>query len=352
MTHESIEELQRLIPLAADEYDAEIVLYVGPIDRPFERKIIKWCCKQKIKTNVLLILQTYGGNADAAFRITRALQGKVKDTGKFIVCAPGFCKSAGTLICVGSDDLIMADLGELGPLDVQEVKKDELFEYTSGLTPFQALDTLKDQSFLLFERHLINIRLKSGYQMSTKLASKLAAEITTGLFSKLYEQVDPLRLGEAFRGMNIAMDYGERLKTDNLKPGALETLIRDYPSHGFVIDRKEARNLFRRVARPRLHLAELIHELEELQIETLLNGKTPFISFLTDQEDLVDTLNEGDDNGTATDGTAACAPGPVGDSTEATADGAVDAEQEGTPEPIPQDEGREGGTTRNDIEVP
>jgi hypothetical protein len=33
----------------------------------------------------------------------------------------------------------------------------------------------------------------------------------------------------------------------NLKSGALERMVADYPSHGFVIDRKEAKTLFNNV---------------------------------------------------------------------------------------------------------
>ena len=50
--------------------------------------------------------------------------------------------------------------------------------------------------------------------------------------------------------MMIAHDYGERLSTDNVKPEALNQLVAGYPSHSFVIDRKEAETLFRRVRRP------------------------------------------------------------------------------------------------------
>jgi len=52
--------------------------------------------------------------------------------------------------------------------------------------------------------------------------------------------------------MQIAYDYGERLNkmASSLKNGALVQLVSSYPSHGFVIDRKEAADLFRCVESP------------------------------------------------------------------------------------------------------
>ena len=41
---------------------------------------------------------------------------------------PRRCKSAGTLLLIGATSLIISDRGELGPLDVQLSKPDEIFE--------------------------------------------------------------------------------------------------------------------------------------------------------------------------------------------------------------------------------
>jgi hypothetical protein len=49
--------------------------------------------------------------------------------------------------------------------------------------------------------------------------------------------------------MMIAHQYGIRLARKNIQPDALESLISEYPSHGFVIDREEASSLFS-VVRP------------------------------------------------------------------------------------------------------
>jgi len=50
--------------------------------------------------------------------------------------------------------------------------------------------------------------------------------------------------------MSIALAYGGRLDTGNVKEGALERLAYGYPSHSFVIDRREAERLFVQVEAP------------------------------------------------------------------------------------------------------
>lgn len=86
----------------------------------------------------------------------------------------------------------------------------------------------------------------------TKIASEISSKLVIGLYEPLFAQIDPVRLGEMNAALQIAHDYGTRLneKSKSLKPGSLRTLISEYPTHGFVIDRAEARLLFERVVAP------------------------------------------------------------------------------------------------------
>ena len=95
----------------------------------------------------------------------------------------------------------MADLGELGPLDVQLQKPDELWEMSSGMIATDALTTLGSQAFELWESMFIEVRRRSGMQISTRRSGEMATEMTIGLFSPLYEQLAPLRLAENTRWM-------------------------------------------------------------------------------------------------------------------------------------------------------
>ena len=107
-----------------------------------------------MRRNVLLILATFGGDAHAAYRIARSFQKFHKTiqgpnnqpTGnRFTVFLSSVCKSAGTILTLGADAVILSDMAEMGPIDVQLRKPDEVGERTSGLTPIQALESLEHQ---------------------------------------------------------------------------------------------------------------------------------------------------------------------------------------------------------------
>jgi ATP-dependent protease ClpP protease subunit len=68
--------------------------------------------------NVDLLLHTGGGDVDAAEKLTALVQTAV-GSAQFRVVIPDFAKSAGTLMTLGADALIMSDSSELGTIDPQ-----------------------------------------------------------------------------------------------------------------------------------------------------------------------------------------------------------------------------------------
>lgn len=251
------EELLKAVEAVIEESPRDIILYAGPLENPFDDDLLEECREVKSK-KALLLLATYGGDANCAYRIARRLQ---KCYEEFSVYIHTICKSAGTLLALGAREIIVSDYGEMGPLDVQLQKEDELGARTSGLAINQALTKLRGQAFDMFEEIFLRLRLYSGMQLSTKSASEVAANITIGLLSPIYGQIDPMRLGEIDRAIRVALEYGGRLGKDNLKDGALNRLVAGYPDHSFAIDRKEAEDLFVNVREPsesEMHLASLL----------------------------------------------------------------------------------------------
>lgn len=196
------------------------------------------------RPNVAVFLTTLGGDPDMAYRLARLLKRRYK---RFTLFVLGVCKSAGTLIALGADELVMSDDGELGPLDVQLYKQDELSSLGSGLDIFKALDVLGQQAFRVFEQHFLGIIQRSGGNISTRTAADIARHVAPQLLAPIAGQIDPARLGELQRAITIAKNYGERLGGD---PNAVQQLIYNYPSHGFIIDIDEAKGLFRAVREP------------------------------------------------------------------------------------------------------
>ncbi|MGL4639380.1 MAG: hypothetical protein ACRCVX_06620 [Shewanella sp.] len=140
-------------------------------------------------------------------------------------------------------------LGELGPLDVQLTKTDDIFGQESGLNISEAFRTVEDRAKRTFHNLIAEIIQSSGGVVSFQTASHCASEIVASLYGPIFGRIDPEEVGSRARAMRLGEDYGVRLnqKYTNLKDGALERLSQSYSSHGFVIDAEEACALFNRV---------------------------------------------------------------------------------------------------------
>lgn len=258
----TIESVSREI---ADQRKQDIFLYNGPIDDSHFGSLVVNSGKRE-HNRALLILCTLGGEANSAYRIARFLNRAYES---FDVYVPSFCKSAGTLLVLGAHEIIMSDFAEMGPLDVQLYKADEIGERRSGLIIRSAMESLAEHAYELFETTMINIKARSFGRIRFTTAAELAAEITVGALSGIYDQVDPVNVGEDHRDLNVAIQYGNRLaeKSGNVKSEAVERLVHNYPSHDFVIDIDEAKELFHRVEKPDRDLYLLTALLREEGIQ-------------------------------------------------------------------------------------
>ena len=97
------EEFHKSIKAVAEENDADVFLYAGPLSEDSGHEFIELCPDEIENPNAVLYLTTYGGSPDAAYRMTRYLQHKYSN-GRVILVVDSMCKSAGTLIAVGAHD--------------------------------------------------------------------------------------------------------------------------------------------------------------------------------------------------------------------------------------------------------
>ena len=254
----------------------DVITYAGEIN---SRGYARICTelKKKQAERALLVLATPGGDPHAGFRIARAMQHHYE--AGFDALVPRYCKSAGTLILIGAASLYLDDMSELGPLDVQVKKGDELFGRSSGLDIFQAVNYLQTQAINTFNSYLMDLA-RAG--LSTKVSSEIASRLTSGLLSPIAAQIDPIKLAEMQRATAIAFEYGTRLneKGANLQPTGLAALVSGYPSHGFVIDRKEARAVFLRVEKPNGFFAKISDEAHA-ETQADINARVPMVKLAT-----------------------------------------------------------------------
>lgn len=80
-------------------------------------------------TPIDLLLHTPGGDVDAAEKMITLVRKRVGDDECLRVIIPDFAKSAGTMMALGANRIVMSDSSELGPIDPQVSLQD-----TSGQT--------------------------------------------------------------------------------------------------------------------------------------------------------------------------------------------------------------------------
>ncbi len=230
----------------------DLFAYVGDITEAGYEQVIRKVLEAKAlgdepNQHVVFGLVTYGGSADAAYKIARHLQKRYETV---IMFAPYQCYSAGTLLSIGGHQLLTSPFTELGPLDVQVPKRDEISgERRSGLMTQATFRALGEAAFEHFEHSLLSIVTRSSGMITFGLAAELSAKMTTGLLGNVYSHIDPDGVGSDKRDTDIAVAYAMRLAmhSGNIGNEAIYHLVHSYPAHGFVIDDWEVKTFFHNV---------------------------------------------------------------------------------------------------------
>jgi ClpP class serine protease len=271
------EDVNSAIANVKAEHSADLLFYAGQINRAGADKVVR-ALSQRANKNLILLLNTVGGDSHAAFKIARACQSaygtisdksyKVPNDPTWTIYVPNICKSAGTIIALGADAIMMAANAELGPIDIQMRKPEEVGELTSTLTPVQSMQSLQQQMADVFVHIFSTLRFDEQLSFSTKMASDVAKDMASAMIGPIASQIDPMRLAETERLLKISSAYGERLNdgVGNVKDGALPKLLSAYPSHGFVIDRREAATLFSNVSAPSISVSAIADVLDFLYV--------------------------------------------------------------------------------------
>lgn len=184
----SEDDIKSLVNKIAAEEDADVIF----INAPFYSNLRADICRavesrSTLRSRAYILLVTEGGSAEVAYRICRYLQMAYSE---LIVVVPGWCKSAGTLFCVGASKIIFGSQGELGPIDVQLRRPDEIGERDSGLAVDSAFDALQRASFKIFEQYMLGVKKRSYGAVTFKTAADIAAQVTVGLTQPILAQLE------------------------------------------------------------------------------------------------------------------------------------------------------------------
>ncbi len=289
------DEVKKAANAVAEDMDARVFVYSGPIDNDGFSHIVRAMQPSENpphRVNSLLVLTTQGGDAGAAYKIARLFQ---ETSQIFTIFVPAKCKSAGTLIALGASKLVMAPaFSELGPLDVQLLQRDEIGQRRSGMVVRTALRGLSAETFDVFQKIMLGIKVNSNYTISLEMASRIAAQIATGVMTPVYAQINPEVLGNDLRDLNVAKAYGNRLVEHgkNATSTTVKRLVEEYPAHGFIIDKAEASRLFKSVDDPSPALLNLRKALSPY----VYTEQRPHYVMRVDQKE---DMKNGESDGTA-----------------------------------------------------
>ena len=193
-----------------------------------------------------LVIDSGGGNIHAAYQMIELLRLHTK---RLYACIPFYAKSAATLLCIGADAIFVDELAQLGPLDTQiyEEKKGGRAEFTSALNPFKTLEQLQKFSLETLDITVKMLARRSGMDLDECL--KHAIDFVRGTTGSLFTQLNPEKLGEFSRALSVGTEYGERLLRrftswdEEKRTRILEKLVHGYPSHDYVIDYHELKEI-------------------------------------------------------------------------------------------------------------
>lgn len=175
-----------------------------------------------VAEKISLILYTRGGDPLSAWSIANLL---LTFCDQLEVIIPSKCHSAGTLLCLGADTLVMTKQATLGPID------------PSVNTPLNP--TLPNGQHIPVSVEDVNAFLEQAKEV-------LNGQPMGHVFDILAQNVHPLVLGAAFRARSQIRMLGERLLSNHMHDKTTITKILDFLcsesyGHDYTINRREAR---------------------------------------------------------------------------------------------------------------
>ena len=269
MTYSQRKELYRSIErnretkvlsfITSDRKGMETVIAQDCID-PFVDLLEKLGPTERIS----LILHTNGGHTLAAWRLVNLIRIFCEE---FEVLIPLNALSAGTLISIGANRVVMTKQAALGPIDPS---------VNNPLNPQAKIDGQSKQV-------PVSVESVRGYLEAAREELKIEGEqALTSVLLNLAGHIHPLVLGEIFRSQAqirfLAQKLLPRQVSDESKvKSIIDFLCADSGSHDYTIDRREAADLGLNIEKPSDELYKILRKIhlsyaEELK---LLEPYTP-----------------------------------------------------------------------------
>lgn len=222
---------------------------------------------------ISLILYTRGGSTLAAWNLANLIRMFCDD---FEIIVPQKARSAGTLMCLGADRIVMTKQATLGPIDPS--LQSALAPQIPGAPP-QA-------------RAPVSVEAVKGYLDFVKLNIGIKSEAAlVQVAIDLANKVHPLVLGEIFRAQGQIQFLANELlshqvKDKDKKKKIINFLCSESGSHDYTINRREGAALGLNIEKASQPLYELLSELNKtihadmelgvpFRVEKIASAQTP-----------------------------------------------------------------------------
>ncbi len=244
---------------------------------------------QKYDNNkpILLMLYTTGGLMEISIKIIDCLN--YYSNNNFKVCLPGIAKSAGTILCLGAQEIMMGLVSEIGPIDTQ-IRFDGV--------QFSALDYVASNKKIMSE-------IKELNEADPPYDEQTHDDLLGALYLQL-DKIDVVWLQECERANvrvhKISIDLMEKNEVYNSSDSDADKekiakitkkLVYEYDDHGDVINFEKAKELGLKVSfyEPTNSTWETIKELYSRIQNLMLNQDFAKIIF-NDEQYLILESNE------------------------------------------------------------
>ncbi len=274
MTKSLIQKIER-------ERNSRVISYVTGDRQPFVTKVaediipifarhLEEIGRQK---TISLFLYTRGGDMITPIRLVKLIRSYADE---MEVIIPYRAHSAGTLISIGADRIIMGRLGELSPVDPSTGHP---FNPENPASPTQKME--------------ISVEDLNSYFLLAKEKAGVKDEQMVNVYEDLVAKIHPLSLGNAYRAARMAKQITEKLllmhfdaENDKEKISRIvNEITEDICIHGYPITRDEAASLGLNVIEPSRDFENTIWKLFESYAEKMeLEKKFDPVAILKDQE--------------------------------------------------------------------
>jgi ClpP class serine protease len=220
---------------------SKVITYItsdrpGPINARVAPDIIPFVSQQLRKigkvSRIDLFLYTAGGDTMVPWRLVSMIR---EYCDSFAVLVPYKAHSAGTMIALGADEIVMNDLSEISPIDPSTAN---VFNPVDPTNPQNKIPISVEDVIAYFDL------------AKNKFGIKTDAELTA-IFNKFVEanpQIHPLALGNVNRTHNLIRLLAKRLLKSHktvMRDDEIEKIVEYFTeklySHQYFVGRKEAK---------------------------------------------------------------------------------------------------------------